>query len=91
MNSIQTTAVQKACELVGGKAALARKLGVQPPTVQQWVDGKRPIPADKCTAIDLLTGGMVSRRELHPRWRDIWPELVCEVRSSADALPQVQI
>ena len=31
------TELKKACDIVGTQAALAKKLGVKPPTVNQWL------------------------------------------------------
>jgi DNA-binding transcriptional regulator YdaS (Cro superfamily) len=69
----QISAIAKASELAGGKAALALKLNVKPPTVQQWANGKRPVPAEQCVAIYRLTHGEVPLSALHKKWREIWP------------------
>ncbi|WP_323120012.1 transcriptional regulator [Burkholderia alba] len=77
MNTPTTLAIRKACDLVGGKAALARLLGVKPPTVQQWANGARPVAVDRCVAIERATKGAVSRIELRPDdGHLIWPEIV---------------
>lgn len=77
MEGMQQPAVLKAAALMGGQAALARALGVQPPTVNQWVSGKRPVPADKCPAIEELTANKVRRWELRPKdWHAIWTNLI---------------
>lgn len=55
-----------ACEKIGGQAALARVLGVKPPTVNQWVNGDRPVPAERCPAIEKATGGVVRCEDLRP-------------------------
>lgn len=71
MNSINT-----AIKHVGGISVLARALGVTPPTVHQWLKGLRPIPVERCTAIERATCGQVTRRDLRPDdWQEIWPEL----------------
>lgn len=77
-NTYQIEAVNSACQLVGGKAALARKLEVKPATVQQWTTGERPIPPRFCTGIEKLVEGKVTRRQLCEDWRSIWPELATE-------------
>lgn len=65
-----------ACAHVNGQAALARLLGVQPETVNQWVTLKRPIPPERCVAIESATDGAITRRDLRPDdWQRIWPEL----------------
>lgn len=72
----QITPVEKAALFVGGLTALARMLGVSAPTVHEWKTLKRPVPARRCTAIERLTGGEVTRKDLRPDdYLDIWPEL----------------
>ncbi len=72
---IETAGIVEACEAAEGTGALARLLGVSPPTVSQWVNGTRPIPPNRCVQIEQRTG--VSRRKLRPSdWWQIWPELV---------------
>lgn len=61
MNPINT-----AIRYVGGISALARALGVTPPTVHQWLKGQRPIPAERCPAIERLTNRAVSCESLRP-------------------------
>lgn len=55
-----------ACAKVGGQAALARILGVRPPTVNQWVKADRPVPAERCPSIERATAGAVRCEELRP-------------------------
>lgn len=61
MNSISTAA-----ELVGGVSALARLLGVTPSAVHQWLRGQRPVPAERCPAIERLTLRAVTCEQLRP-------------------------
>lgn len=61
-----STAIQRASLAVGGQAALARCLGVSPPTVNQWASGIRPIPAERCLEIEKATQRKVSCEELRP-------------------------
>ncbi len=69
-------AIERAAEIVGNKAVLSRAVGVQPPTLQQWIKGTRPIPIQKCNAIERATDGQVTRKDLRPDdWHLIWPEL----------------
>jgi DNA-binding transcriptional regulator YdaS (Cro superfamily) len=78
MNQVNAL-LQKACDLTGSQAALARILRVTPAYIHQLVKGSRPIPPEKCVAIERATGGAVTRRDLRPDdWQDIWPELVCD-------------
>jgi len=64
--SIEKTPIREAGRAVGGLSALARLLGVAPPTVSQWASGVRPIPAERCPAIERATGGAVMCEELRP-------------------------
>ena len=70
------TAIDKAIGLFG-LTGLAKKLGVKPPTIRQWVIGKRPVPIERCVSIEHITNGQVTRKDLRPEdWRDIWHELI---------------
>lgn len=63
----------------GTAAELARKIGISPVLISQWRSGKRPIPVERCPAIERATDGAVTRRDLRPDdWWLIWPELVTE-------------
>ena len=78
---MSTTAIQRACELAGGQAALAKHLGVTPGAVYQWCTGKRPIPAERCPDIEQATEGQVRCEELR---HDIaWDVLLNRRRSAA--------
>ena len=60
--------------LVGGRARLAARLSVKPSAVGNWK--VRGVPIEHCPAIERLTGGLVTRRDLRPEdWARIWPEL----------------
>jgi DNA-binding transcriptional regulator YdaS (Cro superfamily) len=59
-------ALMSACDFVGGQAALARALGVKPPTVNQWTKAERPVPAERCPAIERATSGRVRCEDLRP-------------------------
>ena len=65
--SPQHAAVVHAVALAGGQTALAKKLGIKPQAVQQWVAGGR-IPPLRVLAVEAATG--VSRKALRP---DIYP------------------
>lgn len=68
--------IQRACDIVGGQAALARILDVEPTNVWQWLNGKRQIPARFCAAVEAATSGEVTRQSLRPDdWQQYWPEL----------------
>ena len=68
-------AVRSACEIVGSQASLARAISVAPAYVHQWIKGIRPVPANRCVAIEKATKGAVSRKDLRSDWKMIWPEL----------------
>lgn len=56
--------------------ALAKAIEAAPSFVNQWVNGTRPVPPAYCTAIERITGGLVTRRELRPDdCHEIWPDL----------------
>jgi DNA-binding transcriptional regulator YdaS (Cro superfamily) len=57
-----TTAIKRACDLLGGQASLARQLTIAPPTVNEWVKGDRRIPAERCPEIERLTREAVAAR-----------------------------
>lgn len=72
MNAIQT-----ACKALGSQRAMAEALNVTPATVNQWVSGVRPVPVERCPAIEVATAGKVTRRDIRPDdWWLVWPELV---------------
>lgn len=61
------SAIKKSVEAVGGRQAeLARRVGVTPAAVTQWVRGRRPVPPERCRAIEDATGGAVTRYDLRP-------------------------
>ena len=59
-------AILKAAIEVGGQARMAKLLAVTPPTVNQWIKGSRPIPAERCPEIERITGGAVRCEDLRP-------------------------
>lgn len=76
MLAMKSNPIIRAGDVVGGQSALAHLLGVSPPTVSQWRSGIRPIPAERCVAIEQATNGAVTRKDLRPNdWESIWPEL----------------
>ena len=60
-------AVKAACDLLGSQRALAALLGVAPPTVNEWVLGKSPVPPAQAPHIERLTGGAVRCEETCPK------------------------
>jgi len=63
---MENKAISKACSALGGQAKLARKIKVSSPTVSQWCNGVRPVPAERCPAIVRATGGAVRCEDLRP-------------------------
>jgi DNA-binding transcriptional regulator YdaS (Cro superfamily) len=61
---------RSACDAAGGKGRLAAALGVTPPSVHQWYDGTRPLPADRVLAVSRATSWQVTPHALRP---DIYP------------------
>jgi DNA-binding transcriptional regulator YdaS (Cro superfamily) len=49
---------------------LARRVGVSPGMVWQWLNGRRRIAAENVLSIEEATGGAVTRYELRP---DLYP------------------
>jgi DNA-binding transcriptional regulator YdaS (Cro superfamily) len=58
--------IQKAIDSVGSQAALARAIGVSSAFVNDMVSGKKPVPAERCIAIESATGATVTRYDLRP-------------------------
>lgn len=61
-------AFHRAIQIVGGQSALGRLIGRPQSTVWEWVDRKKPLPAEFVLTIEAATG--ISRHELRP---DIYP------------------
>lgn len=57
--------IKQACAIVGSQAELARRVGVRPQMITNWMDGKR-VTAERAVAIEKATGGKVTRQELRP-------------------------
>ncbi len=60
------TPIQRAAEQFETVAAFARALELKPPTVHQWLDGSREVPAAQCLKIENKTSGAVTRYDLRP-------------------------
>lgn len=60
----------------GTAMQLSRDLTVPPSLISDWANGNRPVPIDRCVAIERATNGAVTRKDLRPdNWQSIWPEL----------------
>lgn len=78
------SAIQKACELVGGQSKLAFALGITPQAIHQLVV-KGHVPAERVLEIEKATGGRVTRHQLRP---DLYPEDAEQGRRSTDPQPE---
>ena len=68
----------------GSKTKLARAINAQPQLVWQWATAVRPVPVRRCLAIELETGGVVTRKDLRPDdWQEYWPELAPDLANTA--------
>lgn len=60
----------------GTLLSLSKAIGAHAPDVSRWASGGRPVPSHRCVAIEVATGGQVTRKDLRPDdWQRIWPEL----------------
>ncbi|WP_200780894.1 helix-turn-helix domain-containing protein [Klebsiella oxytoca] len=64
--------IQKAVEIAGGQAALARACGVSQPAVFRWLNGRR-VKADHVMSIVKATNGAVKAYEIRPDLPDTFP------------------
>lgn len=60
----------------GAASRLAVDLGVSASYLSQLASGASPVSPERCTAIERITGGQVTRQDLRPDdyWL-IWPDL----------------
>lgn len=78
MNEPRYAALELAREMLGGHVGIARALGyADVRNVLPWTrhGGTRLLPPHHCVTLERVTDGRVSRKDLRPDWRDIWPEL----------------
>ena len=69
----------------GRQTSLAAAIGCQPQLVWQWAREVRPVPLERCVAIEIATDREVMRWDLRPAdWHKIWPEL-----TGADGAPPI--
>ena len=89
VNNRQMNLKNWAGEERGRGLTLAKALGVQPPSVSDWITGKKPVPLAQCMPIERATGGAVTRRDLMPDTYLIhWPELDEAQQTPAQAAPE---
>lgn len=58
------TVLDQVLDVVGGQAELARAIGAKSQDIWNWARGGRPVPRDRCPAIERATGGKVVCEEL---------------------------
>lgn len=63
---MKNEAMAKAAAHCGSQAELARRLNVRLPTVNQWVLGKKNVPATQCIRIEKACQSVVTRYDLRP-------------------------
>jgi DNA-binding transcriptional regulator YdaS (Cro superfamily) len=69
------------------RAELASAVGVSSGMISQWLNNTRPVAPERCVAIEQVTAGAVTRKDLRPEdWALIWPELQIKIENSS--LPQ---
>jgi len=61
-------ALDRAIEILGTQEALAAGLGIKSPSISEWRK-REQVPHDRCSDIERLTEGKVTRAELR---EDIW-------------------
>jgi len=59
-------ALQKAVNICGGQASLARAIGVTQPNIWYWLNDGKHVPAEHCASIETATSGEVTRHDLRP-------------------------
>jgi DNA-binding transcriptional regulator YdaS (Cro superfamily) len=70
--------IERAIQIAGGQTALARRSGARQQEIWNWSAG-RPVPRDRCPAIERATDAQVTVEELCPdvTWARIpdptWP------------------
>lgn len=52
--------------VAGSQQVLAGRIGVTQAFISQWVTGRRPVPAERCVAVERATDEKVTRYELRP-------------------------
>lgn len=63
---MDTKAIKRACEAVGGLTPLANALGITVGAVHQWTRGYKQVPVERCIPIEIATAGAVRAEELRP-------------------------
>lgn len=63
--------LERAIEIVGSQAELAKALGVKPQHVWNWLHRDNKVPAEQVLPIEKATDGKVTRHDLRP---DLYPK-----------------
>ena len=80
---MKESAILLATSIAGSQSALARSLKLSPQAVQKWCS-TGVVPVERCFAIERLTRGQVTRKDLRPNdWQSIWPELAKKSKRAA--------
>lgn len=76
--------------LLGGPAAVAKRLRIKTPSVYNWIDGAGNVRIPDARLIELgaaiekASGGRLTRQQLRPDdWQAIWPELAQPSKTEA--------
>lgn len=68
------------------RAELASAVGVSLGMISQWVNKTRPVSTERCVAIENVTKGKVTRKDLRPDdWAVIWPELLVDSKKNTSS------
>jgi DNA-binding transcriptional regulator YdaS (Cro superfamily) len=75
--------VARAIKHMGSQVALASRLGITQPTVSEWLNCQKRVPAERCPEIERATGGAVRCEELRPdvAW-DVLREQIAPVKAA---------
>ena len=74
-------ALERACEIIGGQAALAARLGKKQGHVAMWLK-RGKVPAEVCADIEAATCGAVTCRDLRP---DVFRAPASETSTASEA------
>lgn len=70
----------------GRAMAVSRLIGVPQSFVSKMSSGEKAIPAEHCRAIERMSGGLVTCKEMRPfDWHKYWPELADAPVNTAQA------
>ena len=60
------TPLEKAVEIAGSQAELARRIGKKQAHVWNWLNRDKEVPAESVLSIEAATAGKVTRHDLRP-------------------------